>query len=38
MLVFVPARFDVYRTVSNQIRAIFAEYTDIIEPLSLDEA
>jgi len=37
-LVFVPPRFDVYRGVSNQIRAIFAEYTDLIEPLSLDEA
>jgi len=37
-LVFVPPRFDVYRAVSNQIRAIFADYTDLIEPLSLDEA
>ena len=37
-LVFVPPRFDVYRAVSQQIRAIFAEYTDLIEPLSLDEA
>ena len=37
-LVFVPPRFDVYRAVSNQIRAIFAEHTDLIEPLSLDEA
>jgi len=37
-LVFVPPRFDVYREVSNQIRAIFADYTDLIEPLSLDEA
>jgi DNA polymerase-4 len=37
-LLFVPPRFDVYRAVSEQIRAIFADYTDIIEPLSLDEA
>lgn len=37
-LIFVPPRFDVYRTVSGQIREIFAEYTPLIEPLSLDEA
>lgn len=37
-IVFVPPRFDVYRAVSNQIRAIFADYTPLIEPLSLDEA
>jgi DNA polymerase-4 len=37
-LVFVPPRFDVYRAVSQQIRAIFADYTDLIEPLALDEA
>ena len=37
-LVFVPPRFDVYRGVSQQIRAIFADYTHLIEPLSLDEA
>ncbi|WP_438748260.1 DNA polymerase IV [Pararhizobium sp. O133] len=37
-LSFVPPRFDVYRTVSQQIRDIFAEYTPLIEPLSLDEA
>jgi len=37
-LIFVPPRFDVYREVSSQIRAIFAEYTPLIEPLSLDEA
>src|SRR5271167_1434923 len=37
-LVFVTPRFDTYRQVSLQIRAIFAEYTAIIEPLSLDEA
>jgi DNA polymerase-4 len=37
-LVFVKPRFDVYRTVSQQIRAIFFDYTDLVEPLSLDEA
>ncbi|MBN8293130.1 DNA polymerase IV [Rhodobacter sp. NTK016B] len=37
-LIFVRARFDVYRAVSAQIREIFAEHTDLIEPLSLDEA
>ncbi|HEU4705353.1 MAG TPA: DNA polymerase IV [Sphingomicrobium sp.] len=37
-LVFVKPRFDVYRAVSNQVRDIFAAYTDLIEPLSLDEA
>ncbi|CDX51851.1 DNA polymerase IV [Mesorhizobium sp. LCM 4577] len=37
-LVFVPPRFDVYRSVSAQIREVFAEHTDLIEPLSLDEA
>jgi DNA polymerase-4 len=37
-LVFVPPRFEVYRAVSRQIRAIFAHYTALIEPLSLDEA
>jgi len=37
-LVFVKPRFDVYKSVSNQIRAIFADYTELIEPLSLDEA
>lgn len=36
--VFIRPRFDVYRTVSNQIRQIFCEYTDLVEPLSLDEA
>ncbi len=34
----MPPRFDVYKAVSQQIRAIFAEYTPMIEPLSLDEA
>ena len=37
-LVFVKPRFEVYRAVSKQIRAIFAHHTDAIEPLSLDEA
>lgn len=37
-LIFVKPRFDVYRQVSLQIRAIFSEYTPIIEPLALDEA
>jgi DNA polymerase-4 len=36
--VFVKPRFDVYRAVSQQVRAIFADYTELIEPLSLDEA
>jgi len=37
-IIFVKHRFDVYRSVSQDIRAVFAEYTDLIEPLSLDEA
>lgn len=37
-LVFVPPRFDVYRAVSKQVQAIFADYTPLVEPLSLDEA
>ena len=37
-LIFVPARFDVYKAVSQQIRDIFREYTELVEPLSLDEA
>jgi DNA polymerase-4 len=37
-LIFVKPRFDVYRAVSQQIRAIFFDYTDLVEPLSLDEA
>lgn len=37
-LIFVKPRFDVYHAVSRQVRAIFADYTDLIEPLSLDEA
>ncbi|WP_300703996.1 DNA polymerase IV [Bacteroides sp.] len=37
-LIFVPGRMEVYSAVSRQIHEIFHEYTDIIEPLSLDEA
>lgn len=37
-LIFVRPRFDVYKEVSQHIREIFRRYTDIIEPLSLDEA
>ena len=36
--VFIRPRFDAYRAVSSQIREIFCEYTDLVEPLSLDEA
>ena len=36
--IFLRPRFDVYRSVSADIREIFQEYTDIVEPLSLDEA
>ncbi len=36
--VFVSPRFDVYRTVSQQVRAIFERFSSVIEPLSLDEA
>jgi DNA polymerase IV len=37
-LIFVPPRFDVYKSVSREIHAIFATHTPMIEPLSLDEA
>lgn len=37
-LIFVPGRIEVYKAVSAQIHEIFREYTDLIEPLSLDEA
>jgi DNA polymerase-4 len=37
-LIFVKHRFDVYKHVSSQIHKIFSQYTDLIEPLSLDEA
>jgi DNA polymerase IV len=35
---FVKPRFDIYRAVSQQVRAIFFDYTELVEPLSLDEA
>ena len=37
-IILTPIRFDVYRAESQKIRAIFGRYTDLIEPLSLDEA
>ncbi len=37
-LIFVQPRFEIYKEVSRQIREIFHRYTDLIEPLSLDEA
>ena len=37
-LVFIKPRMDVYQQVSQEIRKVFYEYTDLIEPLSLDEA
>lgn len=37
-LIFVPGRMDVYKKVSMQIHDIFHDYTDLIEPLSIDEA
>ncbi|MHA6727007.1 DNA polymerase IV [Chryseobacterium sp. A301] len=37
-LLFVPPRFERYKEISQQIRSIFKEYTDLVEPLSLDEA
>jgi DNA polymerase IV len=36
--IFVPPRFSVYREISKQIQKIFFEYSDLVEPLSLDEA
>ncbi len=36
--VFVPPRFDLYHSVSQQIHEVFARYSDVVEPLSLDEA
>jgi DNA polymerase IV len=37
-LIFVPPHFDVYKSVSAQIMNIFLDYTELVEPLSLDEA
>ena len=37
-LIFVKPRFDRYKEISNKIRKIFYDYTDLVEPLSLDEA
>ncbi|MFV8368951.1 DNA polymerase IV [Flavobacterium sp. LB2R40] len=37
-LIFVKPRFDRYREISDKIQKIFYEYTDLVEPLSLDEA
>ena len=37
-LLFVPPRFDRYKEISKKIKTIFYEYTDLVEPLSLDEA
>ena len=37
-LIFVKPRFDRYKEISKKIHAIFHEYTDLVEPLSLDEA
>lgn len=37
-LILIPGRMSVYREASRQMRDIFADYTDLIEPLSLDEA
>ncbi len=37
-LIIVPVRFDLYRAASKAVRAVFARYTELIEPLSLDEA
>ena len=37
-IIFVKPRFDRYKEVSDQIKQIFYSYTDLVEPLSLDEA
>ncbi len=37
-LIFAPPRFDVYKAISEQIHQIFLRYTDLVEPLALDEA
>src|SRR5262249_48139281 len=36
--IFVPPRMDVYVAVAAQVRAVFERFTDLVEPLSLDEA
>jgi len=37
-IIFVKSDFDRYREISKQVRSIFFDYTDLVEPLSLDEA
>jgi DNA polymerase IV len=37
-LIFAPPRFEVYRDISEQIRSIFLNYTELVEPLAMDEA
>ncbi len=37
-LIFAPPRFEIYREISEQIRSIFERYTNLVEPLALDEA
>ncbi|MBL3657322.1 DNA polymerase IV [Fulvivirga sediminis] len=37
-IIFIKPRFEAYKEVSQQIRNIFYDYTDLVEPLSLDEA
>ena len=36
-LIFVPPRFERYKEISAKIRAVFFDYSDLVEPLSLDE-
>ena len=37
-IILTPVRFEVYREVSHEVRGIFSRYTDLVQPLSLDEA
>lgn len=37
-LIFVPPRFEVYHSISTQIHTVFKRYTDLVEPVALDEA